>query len=102
MHNSDHIVRRDKIKMREMHHAQRPLLLQRQLHEFAAPCLILNGSSRRLCQDLRPDRKRSYVVFGPENMRERGRGLRFLISSFIRGILVRSLLEYTELVTLKP
>jgi hypothetical protein len=25
--NSDHIVRRDKIKMREMHYAQRPLLL---------------------------------------------------------------------------
>jgi len=101
MHNSDRIVRRDKIKMREMHHAQRPLLLQRQLHEFAASCLIPNGTSRRLCQDLRPNRKRPYVVFGSEHMRERDRGLGFLVSTPRHGMLVKSVLGHTEPVTAK-
>lgn len=57
MQNSDQIVRRDKIKMRKMHHAQRLLFLQRQFYKLAASCLNLNGSSRRLCQDLRSNRK---------------------------------------------
>lgn len=84
-----------------MHHAQRPLLLQRQLHEFTASCLILNGSSRRLCQDLRPNRKRPYVVFRPEHIRERGHGLGFLVSSPRLRFLVKSVLEHTEPVTPK-
>jgi hypothetical protein len=99
--NSDHIVRRDKTKVRKVHHAQRPMLFQRQLHEFAASCLNPNGSSRQLCRGLRPNRKRPYLVFGPERLREAGRRLGFLVFSPRLGVLVKCVLEHSEFVTPK-
>ena len=87
--------------MYEMHYVQCLLLLQQQLHKFAASCLIPNRSSRRLCQDLRPNRKRPYVVFRLEHIRERGYSLGFLISSPRHRILVKSVLGHTEPVTPK-